>query len=66
MQIVIESTGEVIELDGVPVRLWRGTTAAGVPCNVFVHRVHVAWGLDTKDFSDDLLQQEPPKMGSWA
>lgn len=39
MKLVIESTGVLTAIDGVPVRLWRGTTADNRPVEVFVHRI---------------------------
>ena len=36
MILIIERTGEVLELDGLPVRVWKGTTPDGNPCDVYV------------------------------
>jgi hypothetical protein len=39
MKLTIESTDILTEIDGVPVRVWEGRTAAGRPVRVFVHRI---------------------------
>jgi len=39
MRLTIESTPTITEIDGVPCRLWRGTTEGGRPVDVYVHRI---------------------------
>lgn len=39
MRILIESTDTVTSIDGVEVRLWRGTTGEGNRVEVYVHRI---------------------------
>jgi hypothetical protein len=51
MTITIESTDILLELDGGPVRLWTGTTAAGVRVFAFVKRVAVRVGDDETEFA---------------
>lgn len=41
MEINIEATDTLTQIDGVPVRHWKGVTAQGLPVEVFVHRVAV-------------------------
>lgn len=41
MRLTIESTDEIKELDGVPVRVWEGVTDDGGVCFVLVHRIVV-------------------------
>lgn len=60
MQMAIESTGQIVDVDGVPCRVWRGTTAAGVPCVVFVHRIAVQNSVDQSQFDAELMEQLPP------
>lgn len=60
MKITIESTDELTHMDGVPVRVWRGTTERGVPCFVFVHRLAVREDLDVADFERELHETLPP------
>lgn len=60
MQMMIEATDQVTFLDGVQVRLWKGTTARGTACLVFVHRIAVADHEDTAEFERELQEQLPP------
>jgi hypothetical protein len=60
MKITIESTDKTTMLDGVHVRLWEGTTEAGVKCMVFVHRIAVHKDQDTTQFQAELTEQLPP------
>lgn len=60
MKIQIEATDKVTTMDGVPVRLWEGTTESGVPCKVFVHRLAVHKNDDAAQFEAELAEQMPP------
>jgi hypothetical protein len=60
MKIIIESTDAITQIDGVPVRLWEGTTEDGVPCKVFIHRIAVANEQDATVFEKELEQKLPP------
>jgi hypothetical protein len=60
MKIMIESTDQLTQMDGVPVRVWNGTTESGVPCIVFVHRLAVHNDSDSKQFERELQEQLPP------
>jgi hypothetical protein len=60
MRLQIEPTAQVMDLDGVPVRIWNGTLEGGDPCLVFVHRV-VAWSPDAQaEFDRDLAEVAMP------
>lgn len=60
MKIVIEATEHTTEIDGVPVRHWRGVTEAGVECDVFVHRIAVHNSKDSAEFERALQTMMPP------
>lgn len=60
MQIVIRSTDTLTQIDGVPVRHWRGVTDSGIPCEVFVHRIAVRDDHDAGQFEAELAEQLPP------
>ncbi|MCA9270510.1 MAG: hypothetical protein KDA41_18640 [Planctomycetales bacterium] len=62
MKIQIESTDQVTEINGVPVRLWQGTTEDGVDCHVFVHRIAVAKQDDCSAFERELTEKLPPPV----
>lgn len=54
MKIEIESTGEVAVLDGVRCSIWKGTTAGGVPCYVFVTQIGVENDADNLRFAMEI------------
>jgi len=60
MRMQIEATDQITHLDGVPCRVWKGTTEGGVECLVFVHRVAVREDADSAEFDRELQSQLPP------
>lgn len=60
MKLTIESTDQITTLDGVPARVWKGVTEAGVECVVFVHRIAVHRAADNDQFARELKEQLPP------
>jgi hypothetical protein len=58
---MIESTEKVTTIDGVPVRIWEGTSESGVTCVVMVHRIAVADGQDPIEFERELSAMAPPR-----
>lgn len=50
MKITIESTDKIVQLNGVPARIWEGRTEAGIPLHCYVARVAVAEGLPSADY----------------
>lgn len=41
MKVTIESTAEIVHVDGILVRVWKGTTESGIPVTVLVNKVTV-------------------------
>lgn len=41
MRILLESTTKVVELSGVPARIWEGVTESGIPIYAYVTRMPV-------------------------
>lgn len=39
MKITLEPTGEIVEISGMQMRVWKGATADGAPCEAFIHGV---------------------------
>ena len=61
MKITLESTGQIVELNGTPCRVWEGTTAAGVKLTAFIVRVAVDRAHDSTQFERELLETPQPK-----
>lgn len=60
MKIEMVATEKLTNIDGVPVRLWEGTTERGTKCKVFVHRIAVHNDDDASQFETELREQVPP------
>lgn len=39
IEITIQPTGDIQDVNGVPHRIWKGTTAEGVPVHAFITMV---------------------------
>lgn len=62
MQIKIESTEKIVELDGVPARVWEGRTKSGIPVHCFVTRISPQTHDDEyiEQFEKELKEQKAP------
>jgi hypothetical protein len=66
MTITLTSTTKTVELNGVPARVWEGTTAAGIPVIAFIPRVAVRDDADCSEFERDLQEQAVPTAAATA
>lgn len=57
----LRPTTKLIELNGVPARVWEGETAAGVPVHAFITRVAVKEGLDDSELRAALERCPAPR-----
>lgn len=55
MKLTIRSTSTLTHIDGVPCRLWEGTTASGTEVWVFVRLISVPADADTAELDRDLV-----------
>lgn len=62
MQIQIESTTKIVNLNGVPARIWEGHTASGIPVHCYVTRIAVANGQPSEQFERELQEQRMPSV----
>lgn len=62
MKIEIESTAKIVELDGVPARVWEGRTSTGIPVHCFVTRIAVAHDQQHAEFERELLACRRPSL----
>jgi len=60
VKLTIESTTRVISVNGVPARVWEGTSEAGVPVYLAVTRVSVPEGADQSEFTRELQAHRAP------
>lgn len=61
MRLTIESTPTLTLVEGVPVRVWEGTSESGARCLVFVRLIGVREDEDSAAMDDELiaLAREP-------
>lgn len=60
MRVQLESTTKLVELNGVPARVWEGVTERGVRCCALVTRIAVSEGDDAGQFAEELQECRPP------
>jgi hypothetical protein len=62
MKITVESTTKIVMLNGVPARIWEGTTESGHKVHCFITRI--ACGIDDAparaEFERDLQETRAP------
>lgn len=59
MRVELESTTRIVELNGVPARVWQGKTARGVACHAYITRIAVEKELDASEFEAELQEHAP-------
>ena len=60
MKIEIENTDKIVELSGVPARIWEGKTASGIPVHCFVIMISPQTHEGIEDFERELQETKPP------
>lgn len=60
MKLTIENTTKVVELNGVPARIWEGHTESGIPVHCYITRVAVHNDHDHTQFERELAEQRTP------
>lgn len=69
MKVTLESTTQIVEVNGVPARVWEGTTESGIPISVLITRVAVGRTQDTAQFEAELRECKAPRSvpgdGPW-
>jgi hypothetical protein len=54
MKISIESTTKIVKLNGVPARIWEGTTETGIKIHAFITRIAIGKDEDGTQFQKEL------------
>ena len=60
MKIEIENTKKIVELNGVPSRVWEGKTSSGIPVHCFVTRISPQTLENLDQFEQELQEQKAP------
>lgn len=59
MKVTLESTTKIVEINGVPARIWEGHTESGIPVHAFVTRIAVHKTQDASQFEAELQEHRP-------
>lgn len=63
MKMTIVSTEKIVELDGIPARVWEGVTERGVAVTAFITRIAVPQAVPQREqavFALELQEHAPP------
>ena len=61
MKITIENTNKIVELNGVPARVWEGKTESGIKVHCFVSRIAIDKDeLRAVEFERELQETRTP------
>jgi hypothetical protein len=60
MKITIENTTKIVELNGVPCRVWEGHSESGIALHCYITRVAAANDADCSQFEKELAEQRRP------
>ncbi len=63
MKATIESTTKIIHLNGMPARIWEGTTESGIKIHCYITRVAIDKDEPRADeFQKELEEQKTPSI----
>jgi len=62
MKITIESTTKIVELNGIPCRIWEGETESGIKMHAFISRVAIGKDENAEEFARELQQCAAPSV----
>lgn len=62
MKITLENTSKIVSLNGLPARIWEGTTDSGIRVHAYMTRVAVARNADASQFEAELQETRAPSV----
>lgn len=60
MKITLTNTSRIVQVNGVPARVWEGETEKGVKVYALITRIAAHTEGDNSDFERELLEQPAP------
>jgi hypothetical protein len=60
MKITIENTNKIVELNGIPARVWEGKTESGITVHAFITRIAAPETADLEQFARELQACKAP------
>lgn len=64
MQIFLENTTRLIDVNGIKARLWEGETKSGIPIHCLIIRIAVNKEANQEEFERELKNVSPPSAAS--
>lgn len=63
MKLTIENTTKIVELNGIPCRVWEGETESGIKVHCFISRVAIDKDEPrAEEFQKELQECKPPSQ----
>jgi hypothetical protein len=62
MKATIQSTQQIIKVNGMQARVWTGKSERGIPFELLIVRVAVSKAEDCSQFDEELKEQSPPHV----
>lgn len=66
MTITVRNTTKIVEMNGVPCRIWEGATESGIPVHCFIVRIAAHRDLDQSQFEAELQETRAPSAAVQA
>ena len=66
MNVTLQPTDRMTEINGVPARVWEGTTGKGIPVFCLITRVGIREDHDAAELEAELREQRAPCSGEVA
>ncbi len=60
MKVTIENTTKIVNVNGVPARIWEGTTDSGIQVHCYVTRIAAGADENLTEFEKELLECRKP------
>lgn len=60
MKIAITSTTKMVQVNGVPARIWEGHTESGIPVHCYMTRIGVPVDQPQEQFVRELQEHQAP------
>ena len=62
MNIQMHNTTKIVDVNGVPARIWEGMTESGIAVHCFVTRIAVEAKENCSQFEAELQECQPPSF----
>jgi hypothetical protein len=60
MKLTLQNTDQIVDVNGVPARVWRGQNDSGIEVHALITRIAVLKAEDNSQFDRELREQPAP------